>query len=150
MTDVERLGKLLAEGTPGPWVAHPDVDGGRTIFVPDVGRVVQAAEPLGYDTGCDLVPSVEDAALIVEGINALPDLLATIVRQAEEIARLTQQSDQWRRDFEEANAAVGQYIHQAAALTERAQAAEAQASRLTEELATARANGFAECRKAVL
>jgi hypothetical protein len=76
MTDTARLRELLAKATPGPWV-----DTG------DENDTVAAADglPVCYYVG------VQNAALIVEAVNALPGLLDDL-GAAREQARAALQS----------------------------------------------------------
>ena len=96
----ERLEELLAKATPGPW----------QVYKHPVCKIEDALEELTYQvvhtdplanhlflldadgkcpatTGCG--PTSEDnAALIVEAVNALPALITALRSQAEELERL--------------------------------------------------------------
>ena len=69
---IERLGALLAEATPGPWYAVPARPGYITTIHDNFGSGVAYATCEG-DGGIDRQNA--DAALIAEAINALPALL---------------------------------------------------------------------------
>jgi len=88
MTDIcERLRELLAKATPGPWA----VDG------PPHNQIVWSGPDdrvcfMTHSDGADVERDKATAALIVEAVNALPDLLATIESLRAELAEVLKES----------------------------------------------------------
>ena len=106
--DLAALRKMLAKATPGPW-REGSVDrdsvfgdiGNPACMAPELGRVVCRTNRY-FDTFW------ADAALIAAAVNALPQLLALVDAQAEEIERLTEKLNRLHEDREHCNAtAIG-------------------------------------------
>lgn len=97
----ERLEKLLAKATPGPWgIWFEQIDGKADRAIQEFVEQVHATNPIGNSlvmldadgkcpaiTGCGPT-SIANASLIVEAVNALPVLLSALRSQAEELERL--------------------------------------------------------------
>jgi hypothetical protein len=98
MMDVEKLRGLLERATPGPWrwedrpkhgkaqvTYHTDVGG---IVAGDAHMVAWFGDSETYYPTDGTPPNEHDLALLLEAVNALPDLLDALTRQQQRVERL--------------------------------------------------------------
>jgi hypothetical protein len=114
MTDLQELRALLAEATPGSWLARRWV-------------VTMADE----ETEIGVFPNPDDAALIVAAVNALPALLDRLEQAEGEVEHLVAANEHWHVRVIALNSTNDQ-------LTERLEQAEARNAKLERVADTAK------------
>lgn len=119
-TDTDALRELLAAATPGPWIwnaageLHDDAAG--WIGHDRTGDGFQE-----YVAGTSNHPDgLNDGALIVAAVNALPDLLDERDRMLATIARVEALADEWERHGESPDYSAAFLVYRSSATALRA------------------------------